>query len=107
MLFNAMVIQLLLYGVEVWGGTISLSAWNEIQKIQKMFLPRQLGVKPSTSYFIMLLEIGAQPIEVLSMQRVYKYITKVKNMPYHRLHKQAWNIICKGTKKNPLTCMGA
>ena len=23
------------YGVEAWGGTISLGAWNEIHKIQK------------------------------------------------------------------------
>ena len=56
MLFNAMVTQVLLYGVEVWGGTISLNAWNEIEKIQKMFLRRQLGVKCTTSYQVMLLE---------------------------------------------------
>ena len=35
MLFNAMMVKLLLYGVEMWGGTISLSAWNEIEKIPK------------------------------------------------------------------------
>ena len=29
MLFKAMVIELLLYGVEMWGGSISLSARNE------------------------------------------------------------------------------
>ena len=34
LLFNAMITQLLLYGVEVWGDTISLDAWNEIEKIQ-------------------------------------------------------------------------
>ena len=45
MLFNAMVVQVLLYGVEVWGDTISLIAWNEREKIQKMSLRRQLGVK--------------------------------------------------------------
>ena len=28
------------YGVEAWGITISLGAWNEIDKIQKMFLHR-------------------------------------------------------------------
>ena len=47
MLFNAMVTQVLLYGVEVWGDTIT---WNEIEKIQKMFLRRQLGVKCIASY---------------------------------------------------------
>ena len=34
LLFDSMVVQALLYGVEVWGGTISFSAWNEIEKIQ-------------------------------------------------------------------------
>ena len=67
MLFNAIVVQVLLYGVEVLGGTIIVSARNEIEKIQKMFLCRQLGVKFSTSYPIMLLEIGARPIEILAM----------------------------------------
>ena len=38
MLFNNMVIQVLLYRVEVQGGTISFGAWNEIEKIQKWFL---------------------------------------------------------------------
>ena len=80
LLFDSMVVQALLYGVEVWGGTISLSAWNEIQKIQKMFLHRQLGIKSSTPYPIMLLEIGARPIKVIPMQRVYKSITNVKKL---------------------------
>ena len=58
MLFNAMVTQVLLYGVEVWGGTISLNAWNEIEKIQNMFFRRQLRVKSTTSNQVMLFEIG-------------------------------------------------
>ena len=36
MLFNAIVVQVLLYGVEVLGGTIIVSAWNEIEKIPKI-----------------------------------------------------------------------
>ena len=39
-------------------------------------------------------------LEVLTMQRVYKYITKVKNMPDHRLPKQAWSIGCKVQETN-------
>ena len=30
MLFNVMVMQVIYYGAEVWGGTISSNAWNEI-----------------------------------------------------------------------------
>ena len=36
-LFIVMVTQVSLYGVKVWGCIISLNAWNEIEKIQKMF----------------------------------------------------------------------
>ena len=38
MLFNAMVVHFLLKEVEMWGGTISLDAWNEIEKIKKQNL---------------------------------------------------------------------
>ena len=69
--FNAMVTQVLLYGVEVWGDTISLNAWNEIEKIRDMFLRRQLGVKSTTSSQVMLLETSVQPIGILALQRVY------------------------------------
>ena len=72
MLFNTMVTQVSLYGVEVRGDTISLNAWNEIEKIQKIFLRRQLRVKCTTSYQVMLLETGVRPIELLALQRVYK-----------------------------------
>ena len=33
MLYSAIVTQVLLYGVEVWGGVVSLNAWKEIKKI--------------------------------------------------------------------------
>ena len=35
MFFNTTVVQVFIYGVEVWGDIISLSARNEIDKIQK------------------------------------------------------------------------
>ena len=98
MLFNAMVV--LLYGVQVWGDKISLSAWDIIAKIEKVFLRRQLGVKSSTSYPTMRLETSDWPIERLAMQRVYKYITRVNDMLDHRLSKQARNIGCKVQKTN-------
>ena len=98
MLFNDMVVQVLLHGVEVRGGIISLSAWNEIEKIQNLFLHRQLGVKFSTSYLVILLGTRAPPIEVLAMCIAYKYITNVKNLPNHKLAKQAQNIGCNVQK---------
>ena len=40
-----MVVQVLLYGVEVWGDTIPLSVWSKLKKTKKLFLCKQLGSK--------------------------------------------------------------
>ena len=45
------------------GDNIWLTACYELEKILNMFWCRNLEVKSSTSYFIMLLEKGAWPIE--------------------------------------------
>ena len=41
---------------------------------------------------------NAWPIEILGMQRIYKYIKNVRHMPYYKMPKQAWNIGCKVQK---------
>ena len=77
--------------VALWIGSVgshSHLAQGIKEKIHKLFLCKQLGAKYSTSYFVMLLEIGAWPMELSAMQRVYKYVTKVKNMPDHKLPKK-------------------
>ena len=69
MLFNVMVVQVLLDRVEVWGDILSLSAWNEIEKNQNLFLHRKLLAKSSTSYPITLLETSSQAIEYTSISQ--------------------------------------
>ena len=56
MLLNVMVVQELLYGVEVLGDPMSLNAWNETNKIQKLLFHRNLGVKSLIVSPIMFLE---------------------------------------------------
>ena len=46
LLFNVIVTQLLVYGIEVWGGTIHPNAWNQTEKILNVFWRWQLGVNP-------------------------------------------------------------
>ena len=41
MSFNALVTQIQLYGVEVGGGSISLNVWNDIEKIQSLYIHYQ------------------------------------------------------------------
>ena len=67
-LFNVMVVQVLLYGYEVWGGTISFSAWNEREKLQTMFLRRQLGVKILNMLSYYAIRNRCLAIEVLAMK---------------------------------------
>mgnify|MGYP007117667510 CR=1 FL=1 len=57
-----------------------------------------IGDKSLASYPVVLLETSAWFIEVLAMQKVYKYITKVKNIPNRRLPKWVWNIGCRVQK---------
>ena len=80
MIFDAYVLQTVLYGVEVWGGNISPSTWNDIEKLQKAFIRRHLGIKSTTPYALMLLETGRRPIEMYAMIRVVRYINRVRQM---------------------------
>lgn len=98
MAFDAYVVQTILYGVEVWGASISASTWNDIEKLQKKFLCRHLGVKTTTPYSVMLLETGKRPLEIQALQRVYRYLMKVKLMPTSRIPCLAWDIGCKPQK---------
>ena len=66
MFFNAIETQVLLYGVEVWGGTISRNAWNKIEKIQKRSKINHL----LSSYA--LGKMSVRPIAISVLQRVYK-----------------------------------
>lgn len=74
MLFDAYVVQTTLYGVKIWGGSISPSTWNDIEKMQKAFLCRHLGVKVTTPYPVLLLERRRRPIEFQALIRVMHYI---------------------------------
>ena len=86
-LFDAYVLQTVLYGVEVWGDSISPSTWNDIDKIQKAFLCKHLGVKETTPYSILLVEMGQQPIEFHALVRVMHYIVKVQQTNDDKLPK--------------------
>ena len=61
MVFKTCVVKTLLYGVEVWGASISTSTWNEIEKFQIKFLCRHMGVKVTTPNSVMLLEMRKRP----------------------------------------------
>ena len=52
-LFDTLVTPVLLYGVEVWGGSISNSSWKEFEAVQKRFLTTFFQVKVQTHYLLL------------------------------------------------------
>ncbi|MCO5571718.1 hypothetical protein L7F22_025465 [Adiantum nelumboides] len=102
-LFDTLVTSVLLYGVEIWGGSISKSTWKEFENVQKRFLTNFFfQVKTQTPYMLLLLESGSLPIEIMRMERVVGYMLKMQKRASHRLPKIAWEaskIIQKTTQK--------
>ncbi|MCO5599234.1 hypothetical protein L7F22_053335 [Adiantum nelumboides] len=89
-LFDTLVTSVLLYGVEVWRGSISKSTWKEFENVQKRFLTNVFQVKTQTPYMLLLLESGSLPIEVMGMERVVGYMLKMQKRASHWLPKIAW-----------------
>ena len=89
-LFDALVTPVLLYEVEVWGGSISKSTWKEFEKLQKRFLSNFFQVKAQTPYTLLLLESGSLPIEVMSKERIIAYMLKMQKHPSHWIPKLTW-----------------
>ena len=82
-LFDTFVMPVLLYGVEIWGGSISTFSWKEFENVQKRFLTNFFQVKIQTPYTLLLLESGSLPIEIMGMQRVVAYMIKMHKCPTH------------------------
>ena len=77
-LFDTLVTPVLLYGVEIWGGSISMSTWKEFESVQKGFLSPFFQVKTQTPYMLLLLESGSLPLEIMGIERVVAYMLKLK-----------------------------
>ena len=108
-LFVTLVLPVLLYGVEVWGGSISKSTWKEFETVQKRFLMNFLQVKSQTQYMFLLLETGSLPIEIMAMERVVAYMLKVQHSPSDRLPKIAGQLLRRSerhTKANFYVLVG-
>ena len=84
-----------LYRVEVLDDTTSHGAQYKIEKIQKSSYIENLESNPPHLTLSWYQKEAHKSIEVLTMQRVWKYILKVKNMYDHILPKQAWKMGCE------------
>ena len=83
--FEAYVMQTMLYGIKVWGGSISSSMWDDIRKIQKSFIRKYIDVRVTTSYSLLLTKSGCVPIKCYGLGCTLRYIQNVSNKPQDRL----------------------
>ena len=83
-IFSTLWDSMLLYGGEVWGDNNLKSTWKEFENVQKIFLKKFIQVKKQTLYTL-LLEMRSFPVEIMTMERVIKYMLKVPKSPLHRL----------------------
>ncbi|KAL3687808.1 hypothetical protein R1sor_014117 [Riccia sorocarpa] len=63
-LFNTLIQSVMLYGAPVWGPALPRTSWKLLERVQKLFLQEELGVRSQIPYDLLLLETGRLPIEV-------------------------------------------
>ena len=74
------------HGLDTWDVAISLNAWNEIENIQIMFLRKQLGIKSSMLYLIILSHRD------IAMQREYKQSRQSRICLIIHYQSKLWNM---------------
>jgi len=62
-LLSCLVTPIILYGCEVWGGSISRQTWNKIEQIQKQFIIYNFNIKNNTIYPMFPMDVGLLSIE--------------------------------------------
>ncbi|KAL3683246.1 hypothetical protein R1sor_001268 [Riccia sorocarpa] len=88
-LFVTIVRTTILYGSHAWGPALSRSGWAEIERIQKLFLQRELGVRTQIPHVLLLAEVGWVPMEVEALYSAIHYQSKIKEQGMQRLECQA------------------
>ena len=90
-LWDAMVKQSMLYGVEVWGAS-TLAEKVDIagEMVHKAFVRRLLGVPSGTPTMAVMAEVGRYPLRVAAATMLLKYWNRLVEMGEERLVKQAF-----------------
>ena len=98
--FHICLVEVLLYGIEVWGGSTFETSWNEIEnnpKIVLMETNENKILKIQSSHAIKKYTSHGRTSHATSVQ---VYHESQEDAQLHRLTIQAWNIRCKVQKIN-------
>ena len=74
-MFDTYVKSILSYGSEIWG----FHKAPDVEKVHLMFCKKLLGVKKSTSNYMVYCELGRLPLRIYRLLRIFKYWLKVRN----------------------------
>jgi hypothetical protein len=58
--------------------SISKSIWKELKKIHNLFLENYLAVCKTTPFSILLLAFNKNPLKILRMEGILRYINKIR-----------------------------
>ncbi|KAL3693832.1 hypothetical protein R1sor_007483 [Riccia sorocarpa] len=90
-LFDTLVKTAVMYGIPVWGPTISKTGWKNIESIQKVFLQSELGVRPQVPYVLLLSESGRLPLEAEALFTMIRYAQHLRLQDETRFSSLAWS----------------
>ena len=82
-LFGLLVTPVILYGCEVWGGSMSEQKWRQVERIQKYFITCNLKVNSTVPYEILLAEVGSFPLEVIALVWMLSSLKKTQGLETH------------------------
>ena len=89
-LFDMLVKPILCYGCEVWSIVGNKSDLEKLERIQRGFLKRLLGVHMQTAKLHVLAEFGRYPLQLSWQALAGKYLTRLETMGTDRLLKHAF-----------------
>jgi len=89
-LFDALVLPVLLYGVEVWGAQDSSKGMQDCEKLHAAFLRRLLGVRTGTTGDVVLAEVGRFPLRATVAKLLGNFWNRLVTMEDTRLVKAAF-----------------
>lgn len=89
-LFDALIMPVIMYGVEVWGAQLGSPAMRKVEAVELAFLRRLLGVRTGTPSFVVRAELGRYPLLVTAAKLVCGYWNRLVRLEDERLVKQAF-----------------
>ena len=89
-LFDALILPVIMYGIEVWGAQLGSPAMRKVEAVELAFLRRLLGVRTGTPSFAVRAELGRYPLLRTAAKLVCGYWNRLVRLDDERLAKLAF-----------------